>query len=201
MNKDVIFTFDNHVERIVVSLKHMSAEDFCCWIVPILVMVGRKNIFLVEDDLRENMLIFLELLQRAIINELPLHSSINQDVGYLFNQYMYHRGQEKNFSDESVIVYDSCDVWVGKVSQLWGNGNQTSWIYNDNNEQVVFEVTPVYYGDFSSDDFNDQEFYEWMSKYKPIFVQKISKKTLQKWIKIADQLLRDIDQISSKVFE
>ncbi|MBT3456320.1 hypothetical protein HN446_04605 [bacterium] len=129
---------------------------------------------------------FLRILISAENRRLGLHKSINQDIGYLYNQFGENRG-------EFATIEGS---WIGLMYSVFDTENTKTWIYNEKNK-IVIEVTPAYewyllepedraeYPDFV-------EYDEFIKDYKPILKTYIDKSTANEWIKIIKKAQKDI---------
>ena len=81
---------------------------------------------------------------------------------------------------------------------LFGNSHQgvwpcySSWLYNDSDGNVIFEITQDYkWNDEDEEDRNNPDFIEYvefMKNYKPTVVRVVDKKYLQAWIEPLKEL-------------
>lgn len=145
--------------------------------------------------------LFLETLQklikRSLSNNLKLDASITHDIGYLWNEWLNN--------DHAPLLYitdkNNDTSWIGQQYEL-ASHEYVSWIYNDENQNIIFEITPAYpFG--CIDQQNEEElknYTNWMQSYKPIFKTIISKETALKWIEQATQILNIVDENSKKLY-
>lgn len=111
-----------------------------------------------------------------------LDLSINSDLGFEYNE-CYNKGITfKYFKD------------------CWFEGNRhkqirpyyDSWLYNDKDGNIIFEITPFYPGhSVNKKTFPDRIPYkEWIKDYKPIIKVMIPKENVKQWIKQAKGLTK-----------
>ena len=128
------------------------------------------------------------LLIKGLKNELQLHASLNQDLGYMLNRWF----EEKKFKFVSVTK-NGDTYWVGNNYQL-ASGKFASWIYNNIDGDIIFEITPVYPGVFIYENKpRYREYMKWRETYKPYFTGTISKEIAQQWIEQAQKILNEIE--------
>lgn len=197
MNQNYVLDLDGK-NKVAIEIDQASI-DMCCVCNVCVTLFCEEQVFYCNPvDPYLSTELVKENLMHVLINDLYLHQSLNKDIGFLFNQYLYQRYQRCTFSGDSIIMYDLENVWIGKKYQLWGGNNVTSWLYNAADGSIVFEVTPVYPKTFSSDDFNHQDFFEWMSHYRPLCTVELSYPCAQKWLQQVTQLLKDMNAMFYK---
>jgi hypothetical protein len=167
----------------------------------ITIKLNNNKIYILECDcLRYSLLGLRSMLCEAFENKLQLHESINQDIGILWN---------KEFQNKTELIYEECEgqeFWVGRVFLLWSTPGDikpslTTWLYNDKDRNIIFEVTPTYYWNFI-DPLSDEQDYityeEFIKNYKPLLIEKISKEAAKEWILKIDELLKIIQSNEKK---
>jgi len=126
----------------------------------------------------------------AAKGESMLHKSIDQDIGYLYNQFWQKRG-------EFVTIEGS---WIGLMHSAFATKNTKTWIYNER-DKIVIEVTPTYQWHFFEpedrkefpEEYSDfVEYDEFIKDYKPILKTYIDKFTAKKWIRIIKKAQKKI---------
>lgn len=177
-------------EKIIIESPYPINEFACCDEIPILFLYGKDHYVLNTDLLREAMSMFAIFLERALANQLPLHESIKQDIGFLWNEEL----QEK-----PGLVYEKFNdrnYWVGQSHLLWDTPSTvkpetTTWLYNDNNGSIVLEITPTYPWHFVKPKKREIKipYEEWMSGYKPFIVRTIPREVAEQWLKQAQELV------------
>lgn len=198
MTNLIIFDCNDANNKIIIKIDQSLIDLECFCTVTVMLCLGVQKYILDIFDLYESMLALQKVLKQALCNQLQLHPSINKDLGFIFNQYMYYSYQEKEFTPASVLVYDINDIWVGKYYQLWGSKKLTTWLYNTDAGAIVFEVTPLYPKKFSAASFNHKQFYEWMSDYKPFYIMVLSKENAQDWLNKAEALIYEMESVYKK---
>ena len=130
---------------------------------------------------------FINNLKKAIDNELPLHESLTRNLGVLYNEY--HQDQPGFFMVSSLDGLSR--YWVGANYIVWSTYNTTkpmltSWLYNDNEGNIIFEVTKNYKWSTCPDDPEDPDFMsygDFMKDYKPLIHRTIPRDIAVKWLK------------------
>lgn len=120
MNNLLIFNINDVKDKIVIEIDKESIDLGCFYVVSIILYLGSKEYILNIFDLYESTLVLQDVLKKALQNQLHLHYSINKDIGFMFNQDLYRSYQEREFSSESIIIYDADDNWIGYDYQIWG---------------------------------------------------------------------------------
>lgn len=155
----------------------------------ILLHNNNHTIVISNRTIYHDMLDLVDILKKALNNELPLHPSISQDIGYLYNYNHY------NSNDTSFVahVFDTGIIrWIGYLYHLWeSNCNFDSWIYNAPDGSIVFEITPFYPYMYCEpeEEPNYIPYEEWIKTYKPYFITTLSKETALEWIEQAEKII------------
>src|SRR5579872_931021 len=192
---EIVFAFDND-EKIIMQSQASLDEVNCCTEVSIIFIQANKQLVLSYDSLRHNINMLNILLKKASKHELTLHSGIIKDIGYLFNQYSATICGEK-LKEPTFLTYIKHNnelYWPGNDHHLWAK-DYTSWLYNDRDGAIVFEITPFYPYMYCEpeEEPNYLPYKEWITTYKPYFMRKISIKVAQEWLKQTENILRKID--------
>src|SRR6185295_2879963 len=130
------------------------------------------------DYLPDDIIAFRDLLSKGLKNELQLHPSITEDIGYLKNIMEKHNQQEfpdDKWTKSSNLVYENDEyysLWVGTQYLLWGHNDLKTWIYNDKTGNIILEVTPLYPDLFTEDKSTIKISYDvWIKSYKPFLIR------------------------------
>jgi hypothetical protein len=180
---DIEFILDNTM-KMVIELDEPLQKMSCYCQTPVVLIQAEKNIVLSVDDIYENMIMLRDQLSKALDGELILHPSITNDIGYLYNQYLrYINEYGSNNPTLSYEIDDGFEWWVGYKAQLWSYDLVSSWLYNDSNNEIVFEVTPIYPEMFLESQVakNMISYKEWMTSYRPAALRVISKDVAFQW--------------------
>ena len=158
---------------------------------------NQQDLILCDGSLYENSDRLRELLSDALYNKLPLHKSINQDIGFLYNQYCDFIRNPATLvnSHFECIQSGPIDYWVGDYYHLWAK-KYVSWIYNNNDGDIIFEVTPFYpysYCDPQTEP-NFITYDQWIKTYQPYLIATFSKETAQEWLDQTKCIIKTIDE-------
>lgn len=119
-------------------------------------------------------------VQNLINDKQKIDKSINFDLGIECNQFFSGRQQDNLFMKYYFLGNDH-----KKIRPYYN-----SWMYNDEDGNVIFEITPfypyLYETKKSHPDFVTYK--QFMKSYQPILKTMIPKKNLQQWIKQAREL-------------
>jgi hypothetical protein len=193
---NIIFKI-NDTEKIIIELKEPLDNVDCCYQECINFYKGNKNLCnFSTDTIRYNLKELASLLSQALENKLQLHKSITKDIGYLANE----ADQEK-----LGISYIN-HLWVGRRYALFGgNLNEKtylySWIYNDKDSNIIFEITPKYKWHFSEPKKGESyiPYEEWIKTYKPFLIRKIPVEVACQWLDQATSILNKIEENMAKL--
>ena len=194
MNQQYIFDIDSK-NKVIIEIDSESIELCCLCNVVVTLCVNNRELYCNPVDPYLSMELFKENIMGVLMNNFYLHHSLNKNIGFLFNQYMYQRYQHRILSAESNIVYSADNVWIGKKYQLWGGNNITTWLYIASDGSIVLEVTPIYPDSFLVENFNHKDFFKWMNNYSPIFTLTLSRLHAQKWLQEVNQILYAMNAI------
>lgn len=97
-------------------------------------------------------------------------------LGFMNNEYSYCINTETPI-DPLIFEKDSNQRWVGEHYQLWP-GRFMSWLYNDNDGSIIFEITP-HYKFFFTDAFDPEAYAKWIKTYKPYYQTTLPHQTAQ----------------------
>ena len=139
-----------------------------------------------------DMALFAEHFSAVIDGNLRLHSSIQQDLGYLWNEELQGNPGLFYVSEKD----EKSSYWVGLNYFLCSNGRIasriTTWLYNDEQGNIILEATPVYKWSMleydPADGFPFVSYEDFMKDYKLIFKKIIPKQVAQRWLLQAQQL-------------
>jgi len=162
---------------------------------PIVLIHNNTSIPLVSGPSSFNIRDLRDLLKKALNNELILHKSITSDIGYLCNKY--HKS-DKGFLTEH--IGSNIYRWIGYKYFLWeeyeNRKRYMTWLYNDQNGNIILEVTPSY--PFSYLSKKERAHYipykKWMLRYKPYLIATLSRETAQQWLEQAEYFVKTIEE-------
>lgn len=156
------------------------------------------NIELLYFDFFRYVNVLAKQLSLGFENNLIMHESIIKNIGFYENQYRQKR-YRKNLTYKTGS--NGGKYWIGSQYLLfsaYGNVNQNSWLYNDNDGNIVFELTPIYPW-FYSDPGPGETFIkysDWMKQYQPLLKRIIPKEVAQEWLVKLQELTAVVQKIS-----
>src|SRR5205085_6952781 len=90
MNKQEIILKLNDTEKIIITPEELLNDIHCCSRALITFNKGNEKLKLEDDMLSCNLHTLISLLTNALNNQLPLHNSLNEKIGYLAAQYSFY---------------------------------------------------------------------------------------------------------------
>jgi len=185
----------NFTEKIIIPFEDALIKIDYCYEVPILLDMGLQKLILANVFIYYAMQKFSDVLKRVLKNELLFHESITKDIGYFYNEYSCN----EPLHDREKFVEVNANgrsFWVGYEYYLWSSclrdSSCATWIYNDVDGDIVFEVTPLYVA-CDPQEQNYVSYEEWIKNYKPFLIKKISKEVVQQWLDQANFIVEQID--------
>lgn len=141
---------------------------------------------------------FLKKLIQAYNNQLPLDSSITQNLGWMNNEYMHEYPKNKFNFQLTPQTMTQVSYWVGLQYQVWStfddaNPYVSTWLYNDIDNNIIFEVTPFYRWSIQAQKPEDIDFIsyaEFMQNYTPLFYAVIPHHVAAEWLKKTTEAYR-----------
>lgn len=191
----------NEVEKIVFKLDCSIDSINCCSEASIYFIKNNHQFLLDKDDsIRFNLECLVDIIMKALHNELILHKSIINDIGYDYNEYKQGKSGftfEKDKGDDN-------ELWVGYKYLLWGY-EEVVWVYNDENLNIILEITPKFLNKISESSDLEKEnvlieiansvlYEQWIKDYKPFLIRKIPRNVAQQWLDQANQILKQIEE-------
>jgi len=178
LNDSVVIRF---ISEVKIELLH------CCQNVDIYLLKDNEKYLLGVDTMRENIFILKNALKKALLNQLQLHPSINQDIGIVWNQ---------TSQDRSKLVYEEIEgqrFWVGLNYLLWDYDGLATWLYNDINGNILLHITPLYRdywtGEENEEETNSQACEKWIAtEYRPLWTTILSPATAKAWLAQAEDI-------------
>lgn len=197
INQEQLFVFKLHenekfiiiLEDDVQSIDHYSGCK-------IMFHLGNQQYQLYEEFPLNIFLLTLQtLIKKSLYNVLPLHESITQDIGFLWNQWL----NEDAINLVYITDHNNDTYWVGQKYELACH-EYISWIYNDEQGNIIFEITPAYpLGCIDQENELEVKNYQnWMKSYEPLVITIISEETALQWLKQAEAILEEISKNMAK---
>jgi|SRR5690606_23472905 len=193
MNSNEIIFSLNFQEKIIVSLKDPLTLVGWNDNEPILLLYNNNTITLANSPIYFNIKDFQNLLKKALNNELLLDKTIILDIGFIFNEYYYKASQipTGNLQKQNPLLIEKYHLWEAHENKA----SYVTWIYNNHDENIIFEVTPSY-PYFYCDKKKEPSYisYEkWITTYKPYFIAELSHATAQQWLDQAEYIVKTVD--------
>ena len=197
--KKVIFKL-NEFQKIVISMPTQIYNLFRYDEVSITFFNFDQKIRIFENDFAIVAFRILRAkLDNALNGKLNLHTSIGNDIGYLWMKNLYGKSKK--------LIYEYSNegqrLWVGLRYLLWSttSGNPESWLY-EKNGKFILEITPTYRLPTIKEkkSGNYLTYRQFLKKYKPLLVTSISKETAKRWLKKTEKILEIIEGNDSKYF-
>ncbi len=197
MEKQELVFLLNETDALTMIL-HIGLDKIdCCYEESILLIHNKKEIPLVHQAIHDSMYALNTTLKEALKKQLFLHKSISHDIGYLYNEYSNCIGIQDSIVKDTFAreILEGTSMWVGMRYYLWASKDLVSWLYNDAEGNIIFEITPFY--PYMYFDAKKESHYipykSWIKNYKPYFIRKISKETAQQWLEKVHHIIEQID--------
>lgn len=142
---------------------------------------------------------FKPLLEESLSYNLYLHTSIDKDIGYLFNEYL-HGKRGYNLIEQKIYTDSDLLAWVGQKNLVWSSpGGYEAWLYNKN-ESIFFEVTPSYKWHFLEPEKGDSfvTYKKWIKSYEPVAIIELKREVAQELLKETEKILNFITENDKK---
>ncbi|MGZ6251412.1 MAG: hypothetical protein ACXWL2_05250 [Candidatus Chromulinivorax sp.] len=180
-----IFTFKlTEHEKIIIKIdKYPEDIPYCFYEAHFYMIKNNHEILLSYDSLPSHVEAFIIALKEALKNKRQVDPDLFKNIGYYWNESINGADQEHPFNKNYSIL---------KKYTPWG-AHTSTWIYNDEQGNIILEITPYYPHTFS-DKYSYQDFLTWIQNYKPLFKTIISRHVAQQWIEQAQQILDTIDE-------
>ncbi|HSC25174.1 MAG TPA: hypothetical protein VLB80_03105 [Candidatus Babeliales bacterium] len=184
----------NNKETILLYLQEPLELVDLCYEEYIFLSYNKNKHLLAEGPIYYNMQQLIKYLKKTINNQLPLHSSITLDIGYLLNEY--------HISEDNFIMYNfpsGISSWIGYKYHVWEAASHNirliTWIYNKPDGSIIFEVTPFYPYMYCepTEEPNYISYNEWIKTYKPYLIRELPTTTAQEWLKQAEYIIQTIE--------
>ena len=197
----IVFGLDNNIEEIIVELEEPIEVVHCCYEAPTVLFHDSKKLILNCDSIKSTMESLDIVITKALQNQLPLHTSIQGNIGYLYTHYKFYSCNKEKVKPLGVVFEGNPESWVGGKHLLWAY-DIAVWVYNDVDGSIVLEFTPWYFGknymydddDNGIDDEDYSEYEQFLKDYKSLFTRKISHETAQLWLDQANSILQQIEK-------
>lgn len=183
---------------IVIDLEEPIENVHCCYHAPIVLLDNNQKTILSDTVVQDNVHSLQNLLMKVLNSSLKLHKSITKDIGYLENEYydLHFNNMLKDNLDLFYKQLNGGDFWIGEDYKLWGCDSSSSWLYNDEQGNIIFEVTSVYPGRFGDSEKQNYaiSYEKWLKNYMPQLITAIDRNIAQQWLEKVNHLSKQIEK-------
>jgi len=186
---EIIFKI-NSVATIIITLEEALEDAHCCTECTITFFCDNIAFDLSTHSLRECMQDFKYFSEKLVKNELQLHNSITQDIGFLLNEELQFK------SGLFQAKRGEASLWVGYDYLLIMGYSAVVWLYNKSNGTIICEISskfPFSYRNLAKDE-NYVPYRKWIKKYEPYCIIEASLDSIREWIFLAEHILKQIQK-------
>ncbi len=181
--------------------------DYCCTELEAYLFNKQEQQFCIGQATAADFFLgLIPALSKSLTNNLQLHESIKQNLGFMENKYCH---EIPNYSSDFIMIPsrdNSTTYWVGSNYQIWSTYNTAKpmldvWLYNNHAGEIIFEITPTYKWSFFPDDPSDPDFItydEFMKNYQPILQRIIPHEVATQWLDQAMKTYRTFFETEEK---
>jgi len=170
------FKLDAH-HKIIIQLNINTAIE-CCDQADVYFVRYHQKILISCGTINEDIEYFINSLACALNQEHQFYQNHDQNIGYLWNFIWNKKNKNDQYSNENQIEREKLLPYLA-----FGNNIFAAWIYNDEHNNIIFTITPVFKSWLprrKQPKYNT--FVAWMKKtYKPIFTRIISNEIADEW--------------------
>lgn len=198
MEKQNFLFLLNEADSLTMELHIPLDKVDCCYEESIVFIYNKKKIILCHQAVKDSMYALSIVLKKALEKDLFLHNSIKYDIGYSYNEYSYYLCAGNSIIKDTFFceMLENSSIWVGMRYYLWAGNDLVSWLYNDHEGAIIFEVTPFYPYMYpgAEEELNYISYEKWIKNYKPYFIRTISRETAEEWLEKAHFIVEQIDK-------
>ncbi len=191
MNNSIfIFTLNKYI-KITIEPDEYSVDTIDCFQeASFSIIQNNQKILLCHNFFSSYLEEFIIALKQSVQKNRQLDSYFFKNIGYYWNESMNGVDPENPFNENYALL---------KKYALW-ESHITTWIYNDEQGNIILEITPYYPYAFS-DEYSYQDFLTWMQNYKPLLKTILPRHTAEQWLIQAQQILDTIDENTQMLHE
>lgn len=189
-NKSFIEFEINKEKKIVINFFEPLLGVCGCFHITVTFVDGKEQFLMAEDVASYLLKELIFSLKKALNNKLVLHNSISNKIGYLWIQYCFY-SFNKNFLKRHLVL-DKDGWWIGGQHLLWAY-DLGMWLYNNDKEEIVLEITPLYKGP-SVEDGGYALYEKFLNEYKTCCVIKLPKELIGQWLDKAEKVLAILEE-------
>ena len=193
MNKNLLtFKLNDHA-KIIIQLHHQNDVIDAGYEARLYFIHYNHRLLLSYSFVRTDIGELRKLLNKALNDELQADEIFTQDIGYSWNHTLNQKDISNGIFGENFDILNYYKPW---------SAGRCTWIYNNEQGNIVFEITPLYPHTYTykkrKRSYN--YFLKWMQFYKPIYKQIISREIAQQWIDQANQIIAEIDKNTAELY-
>jgi hypothetical protein len=190
---DAVFELNEKEKIVIYSPEPLETLHFCSRAL-IIFLYETQYVILNTDSLHEALETFCRLLLQAQAGQLLIDSSLQEDLGYLYNKSL------DPARDTRYLMLMNYFLWspIGNTEPKMG-----TWLYNKSDDSIILEIIPLYRWDFENAE-NEDDFISlnsFLKEYKPYFIRTIEPQVAQQWYTIARQIVVQIEKNIQKEFD
>ena len=171
--------------------------DYCCSEIRAY-FINEQQLRVGQESANDFFEAFIKVLKYTIDNKLQLHESLTQNLGLMYNEYFH----DLPYKNPKFIMMSRSDgssrYWVGYNYKIWETSNDanpyvTTWLYNDYEGNIIFEVTPFYKWSMQEREPEDLDFITYdgfIKNYKPLIHRVIPRDVAIEWLGQAMKIYR-----------
>lgn len=186
---EIIFQI-NDATKIIITLDEGTEDAHCCTECSAALFCNNITFDLSTHSLRDCMQDFKYAAEKLIKNELRLHKSITEDIGFLLNEELQFK------PGLFQVKRGDISLWVGYDYLLIMGYSSAVWLYNKNDGAIICEVSPKFPFSYrnSAKDEDYVPYKKWIKEYKPYCVIEASFESIKEWIPLAERILGQIQK-------
>lgn len=184
---EIVFKI-NTTTKIIITLEEAPEHAHCCTECSVTLFYNNIAFDLSTHSLRECMQDFKYAAEKLVKNELQLHKSITEDIGFLLNEELQFK------PGLFQVKRGDTSLWVGYDYLLIMGYGTAVWLYNKSDGTIIGELSPKFPFSYrnSAKDENYVPYKKWIKKYEPYCIIEASFELIREWIPLADRILEQI---------
>jgi len=162
--------------------------------------IDLKSLRIGQDSIGEFFEHFITKLKKCLNFELQLHESLVQNLGFMVNEHSCKNAHSKCDFVMTTSASGENTYWIGYKYEVWttyayADPYVYTWMYNDKNGNIIFEVTPFYKWSMQEREPEDLDFItyeEFMKNYKPLIHRVIPRDIAIEWLNESMKIYRSL---------
>jgi hypothetical protein len=186
---EIVFKI-NATTKIIITLDELLEHAHCCTECSVTLFYNDIAFDLSTHSLRDCLQDFKCAAGKLVKNELQLHESITEDIGFLLNEELQFK------PGLFQVKRGDAFLWVGYDYLLIMGYSIAVWLYNKSDGTIICEVSPKFPFSYrnSAKDENYVPYNKWIKKYEPYCIIEASLETIREWVFLADRILGQIQK-------